>query len=103
MAGLNKVMLIGNTVADGELRYTASGTAVLNFRMAVNDRKEATFFSIAYMGETAEKVAQYVTKGKLVYVEGRLNNRQWTDDKNQKHERTEVVASNLTLLGGRDE
>ncbi len=110
--GLNKVMLIGNLGKDAETRYTPSGAAVTNFSLATAYRSKDT-----QTGEwkdntdwhdivvwRAEKIAEYLTKGRQVYVEGRLRTRSWEDQNGQKRYRTEVVADGfgLMLLGGRD-
>lgn len=111
MASLNKVMLIGNAGKDAELRYTANGTAQAKFSLAVNFRRrgqsgdfeDATeWFNIILFREQAEKVSQYITKGKQVYVEGRLQTRSWDDDQGVKHYMTEVVANQIQLLGSRE-
>lgn len=110
MASLNKVMLIGNAGKDAELRYLASGMAKAEFSLAVNGRRrgqsgdweeQTEWFNIVMFGETAERVSQYITKGKSVYVEGRLQTRSWDDDQGQRHYRTEVIVNTLQLLGGR--
>lgn len=112
MASLNKVMLIGNAGKDAELRYMASGTPQCKFSLAVNNRRrnqatnewedQTEWFNILIWGDTAERVSQYITKGKSVYVEGRLQTRSWDDDQGQKHYMTEVVAQSVQLLGSRD-
>lgn len=111
MASLNKVLLIGNCGRDGELRYTASGTAQLGFSLAVNNRRKSKsgewedsteWFDVTMFGERAEKVGQYVRKGGSLYVEGRIQTRSWTDDQGVKHFRTEVIANELQLLGGKE-
>ncbi len=114
MASLNKVMLIGNAGKDAELRYAASGTAMAQFSLAVNSRRrgqsgdwedQTEWFNIIIFREQAERVSQYITKGKQLFVEGRLQTRTWDDDQGVKHYRTEVVANNVVLLGsgaGRD-
>jgi len=111
MASLNKVMLIGNAGKDAELRYTANGTAQSQFSLAVNFRRksasgdweEATeWFNIVVFADQAERTSQYITKGKQLYVEGRLQTRTWDDDQGQKHYRTEVVANQVLFLGSRD-
>ena len=111
MASLNKVMLIGNAGKDAELRYSANGVAQAKFSLAVNYRRraqsgeweEATeWFNIILFRETAEKVSQYITKGKPVYVEGRLQTRSWDDESGQKRYMTEVIANTIQLLGGRE-
>lgn len=107
---LNKVMIIGNCGKDAEMRYTASGVATAQVSVAVNNRRknsqgeyedQTEWFSVVLWNETAEKLSQYLTKGKQVYVEGRLQTRSWEDDGGQKHYRTEVVANTVQLLGGR--
>lgn len=111
MAGLNKVMLIGNAGKDAELRYMASGTPQAKFSLAVNNRRrnqqtnewedQTEWFNILIWGDQAERVSQYITKGKQLYIEGRLQTRSWDDDQGQKHYMTEVVAQTVQLLGSR--
>lgn len=114
MASLNKVMVIGNLGADPEMRYTANGSAVTNFNVAVNDsftRKDGTkqeqteWFSVVCWNKLAEICSQYLAKGRSVYVEGRLQTRSYDDKEGVKRYRTEVVAENVRFLGGngRDE
>lgn len=111
MASLNKVMLIGNAGKDAELRYTSSGTPQSQFSLAVNNRRknpagewedQTEWFNIVLFGDTAERVSQYITKGKQLYVEGRLQTRSWDDDQGLKHYRTEVIANTIQLLGSRE-
>ncbi len=111
MASLNKVMLIGNAGRDAELRYTANGTAQSQFSMAVNYRRKGAsgdwedateWFNIVVFGDQAERTSQYITKGKQLYIEGRLQTRTWDDDQGVKHYRTEVIANQLLLLGSRE-
>ena len=112
MASLNKVMIIGNAGKDAELRYMASGTPQAQFSVAVNNRTkkdgewvdETEWFNVVLWGEMAERVSQYITKGKSVYVEGRLQTRSWEAD-GQKHYRTEIVADKIVFLadGNRSE
>jgi single-strand DNA-binding protein len=109
--GLNKVMLIGNLGKDAETRHTPSGAAVSNFSIAttrsIKDqqsgewRDETDWHDVVLW--RGENVAQYLTKGTQVYVEGRLQTRSWEDKEGQKRYRTEVVVdgSGLMLLGGR--
>ena len=110
MAGLNKVMLIGNLGADPELRFTQNGTAVANFRIACTrsytnrdgERTEATeWVTIVAWRGLAENVGQYLSKGRPVYVEGRLQTRQWEDRDGNTRYTTEVVANDIQFLGGR--
>ena len=110
---LNKVMLIGHLGKDAETRFTPSGVAVTNFTLATSRRskdqqtgewKEDTDWHDIVLWR-AENLAQYLTKGKQVYVEGRLQTRSWEDQNGNKRYRTEVVADtfNVLLLGGRGE
>lgn len=110
MAGLNKVMLIGNLGADPELRFTQNGTAVANFRIACTrgytnrdgERTESTeWVTIVAWRALAENVGQYLSKGRPVYVEGRLQTRQWEDRDGNNRYTTEVVANDIQFLGGR--
>ena len=112
MPGLNKVMLIGNLGADPELRFTGNGAAVANFRIACSrnytdrdgNRQEATeWVSIVAWQRLAELVGQYLSKGRQVYVEGRLQTRQWQDRDGNNRYTTEVVANDIQFLGGRGE
>jgi single-strand DNA-binding protein len=113
MAGLNKVMIIGNLGKDPEMRYLPSGSPVTNFTMAVSrrwnsregeQREETEWFSVQCFDKLAETANEYLQKGKQVYIEGRLRTHSW-DDKNtgEKKYRTEVVATNMVLLGSRGE
>lgn len=110
MAGLNKVMLIGNLGADPELRFTQNGTAVANFRIACSrsftnrdgQRTEQTeWVTIVAWRALAENVGQYLSKGRSVYVEGRLQTRQWEDRDGNNRYTTEVVANDIQFLSGR--
>lgn len=114
MRGYNKVMLIGNLGADPDTRYIPDGTAVTNFNIAVSEtykdkttgeQKEATeWVLIETWGRTAEVCAEYLTKGKPVFVEGQLKTDQWEDkDTGQKRYRTKVRALNVQMLGARPE
>lgn len=111
MASLNRVMLIGNTGREAELRYTANGTAQSQFSLAVNFRRRAAsgdwedateWFNVVVFGDQAERTSQYITKGKQLYVEGRLQTRSWDDDQGVKHYRTEVIANQILFLGSRE-
>ncbi len=113
MAGLNKVMIIGNLGRDPEMRYTPSGSPVTNFSVAVSrrwstpdgeSREETEWFDVNCWNKLAEVANQYLTKGKQVYVEGRLHTRSW-DDKTtgEKKYRTEVIANSIEFIGQRSE
>jgi single-strand DNA-binding protein len=107
MVSLNKVMLIGNVGNDPEMRFTPNGNPVTSFRMATNrvyttpegEKKEETdWFSVVAWNKLAEQCNQFLGKGKLVYVEGRLHNSNWESQDGQKHYRTEVIASQVKFL-----
>jgi single-strand DNA-binding protein len=107
MAGLNKVMLIGNLGADPEMRYTADGNALTSFRVAASRnyttpdgerREETEWFSVVAWRKLAEQCSQYLQKGRKVYVEGRLRTRSWDTPEGQKRYRTEVVADRVMFL-----
>jgi single-strand DNA-binding protein len=111
MAGLNKIIIIGNLGADPEMRYTPSGSPVTNFNVAVSrrynsrdgeQREETEWFRVACWDKLAETANQYLQKGRQVYVEGRVRISQWDDSQTgEKRARMEVTASNLVLLGQR--
>lgn len=107
MAGLNKVMVIGNLGADPEMRYTADGSAVTNFRVAASRnyqtrdgerREETEWFSVVTWSKLAEQCSQFLQKGSKVYVEGRLQTRSWDGQDGQKRYRTEVVAERVLFM-----
>ncbi len=108
---LNKVMLIGRVGADPEMRYTASGSPVTTFRLAVGRQwrdnageihDETEWFNIVAWNRLAETCNQYLTRGARVYVEGRLQTRSWEDQQSgQTRYRTEVIASDLIMLDSR--
>jgi single-strand DNA-binding protein len=110
MAGVNKAILIGNLGRDPELRYTQSGQPVANFTLATTEtwnkkdgggKEEKTeWHRIVAWGRTAELCAQYLAKGRTVYVEGRLQTREWEDREGKKQRTTEVVAQTVQFLGG---
>jgi len=102
---MNVVVLIGRMVADPELKYTPSGVAVCSFRIAVDRRfksesgeKEADFIDIVAWKQSAEFAANYLSKGRLVAVHGRIQVRSWVQQDGQKRWKTEVVAENLQGL-----
>lgn len=102
---LNSVVLIGRMVADPELKYTPSGVAVTQFRIAVDRRgksetgeKQADFFDIVAWRQSAEFAANYLAKGRLVAVQGRLQSRSWVQQDGQKRSKVEVVAESVQGL-----
>ena len=107
MASLNKVMIIGNLGSEPEMRFTPNGNPVTSFRVATNrvyntpegERKEETeWFTVITWGRLAEQCNQFLSKGRLVYAEGRLRTRTWEGQDGQKHYRTEVIANRVTFL-----
>ncbi len=108
--GLNKVMIIGNLGRDPEMRFTPSGRPVTSFSVAVSrswnapdgDRREETeWFNVIAWGNLAETCKQYLSKGRQVYLEGRLQTRRWQDSEGKKQVSTELVAQEMILLGDR--
>jgi single-strand DNA-binding protein len=107
MAGLNKVMIIGNLGQDPEMRYTANGNAVTTFSVACNRsyggadgerREETEWFNVVTWNKLAETCSQYLQKGRRAYVEGRLQTRSWEGQDGQKRYRTEVIANTVLFL-----
>ncbi len=108
MAGVNKVILIGNLGANPEVKYLSNGTTVANFRMAmtenwVNRSGEKTTLTewhrVVAFGRLAEICGEYLNKGKQVYIEGRLRTRTWEDKDGNKRSTTEIVAARMQMLG----
>jgi len=108
--GLNRVMLLGNLGADPELRYTQGGQAVLNIRLATTEsyldkdrvRKERTdWHAVVLWGKRGEALGKILTKGSQIMVEGRLSTSSYEDRDGNKRYKTEVVATNVVLVGGR--
>lgn len=99
---MNKVMLIGNLGADPELRYTPSGKPVCNFRIATDNRFTGNpeWHRIIVWGKVAEACGEYLSKGRQVFVEGRLQTRVWDDRDGNKRYTTEIVANHVEFLGG---
>jgi len=108
MATLNKVILIGNVGNDPEMRYTPNGKPVTSFRMATNyryttsngERKEETdWFTVSVWGKQAESCNQYLSKGRQVYVEGRLHARSWEGQDGQMRTSLDVTANRVLFIG----
>jgi len=109
MASYNKVLLMGNLTRDPEVRYTPKGTAIANLGLAVNrvyttesgeQKEEVTFVDIEVWGRQAETAGQYLSKGRPVFVEGRLRLDSWEDkESGQKRNRLKVVAERVQFLG----
>ena len=110
--GLNKVMIIGRLGRDPEMRYTPSGRPVTTFTVATSRtwntsegerRVETEWFNIVAWGNLAEICKQYLTKGQQVYIEGRLQTRNWDDSEGNKHTSVEIVANEMIMLSERRE
>ena len=105
--GLNRVSLIGHLAKDPEVRYTQSGTSVGNLRLGVTERRkegeeykdQTEWVSVVCFGKTAENAGKFLQKGRQVFVEGRLQTRQWEDKTGQTRYTTEVIATQLLFLG----
>jgi single-strand DNA-binding protein len=112
MASVNKVILIGNLGRDPEVRYAPSGSAICNVTIATSrnwkdktsgERQEETeWHRVVFYDRLAEIAGEYLKKGKSVYIEGRLKTRKWTDKEGVEKYTTEVIAQEMTMLGGRD-
>jgi len=110
MASLNKVMIIGNVGSEPEMRFTPNGNPVTSFRVATNrmyttaegERKQETeWFTVVAWNKLAEQCNQFLSKGRLVYAEGRLHTRTWEGQDGQKRYRTEIVANRVSFLDRR--
>jgi len=108
MAGVNKVILVGNLGRDPEIRYTTDGRAIANFTLATSERfkdkdgewqEKTEWHRVVFFGRTAEVCGEYLHKGKQVYVEGRLQTRKWEDRDGNERYTTEVVGQVMQMLG----
>src|SRR5215831_4152997 len=106
----NKITILGNLGRDPELRYTPQGTAVCDFSMATTEKRRdssgeqqdlTTWFRVTFWGKQAEIASQYLAKGRQVYVEGRLSQREWTDRDGNKRTSLEVNGTDLHFVGSR--
>lgn len=110
MASINRVVLVGNLTRDPELRHTPSGTALCKLGIAVNDRikqgdewvEKANFFDVTVWGAQAESCSRYLSKGRQVAIDGRLDHQTWEKD-GQKRSKVEIIAQNVQFLGGRQD
>ena len=102
----NKIILVGNLVSDPELKTTNSGVTVTKFRIAVGRRfaknGETDFFDIVAWRNTAEFICRFFAKGKPILVSGSLQNRTWTDSEGSKRYATEIIADEVSFVGGKD-
>ncbi|HEC24522.1 MAG TPA: single-stranded DNA-binding protein [bacterium] len=110
MGSLNKALLIGNLGKDPELRYTPDGLAILSFSIATteyfNDKsgsktERTTWHNITVFGKMGQSIANYLTKGKQVFIEGKIRNSSYDDKEGIKRYKTDIVASNIVLLGAK--
>ena len=110
MSSLNKILLIGHLGRDPEIRYTSDGSPVASFSLATSEnwtdksgnRQEHTeWHNIVAWGRLADLSKRFLTKGRQVYIEGRIRSREWTDREGNKRRTTEVIASQMVLLGSR--
>jgi single-strand DNA-binding protein len=109
---VNKVILVGRLGRDPETRYTGGGQAVANFSVATDEtykdrngerQKRTEWHKIVVWGKQAEIAQQYLKKGSLIFIEGRIQSREWQDKEGQKRTSFEIVASNFRMLGGRSD
>jgi single-strand DNA-binding protein len=105
----NKIILVGNLGRDPELRYTPQGTPVCSFTVATNEKRKdragetqdhTTWFRVTLWGRQAETASQYLTKGRPIYVEGRLRLEEWTDRDGKQRYTLEVHATDMQFIGG---
>ncbi len=110
MAGVNKVILLGNLGADPELRYTQGGAAVATLRVATsrryndregNPKEDTQWHRVIVWGKQAENCKNFLSKGRQIFVEGRLQTNQWEDRDGNKRYTTEIVAENVQFIGSR--
>lgn len=108
MAGINKIIIVGNLTRDPEVRYSQSGMALCSFSVAVNERRKdgdqwkehVEFFRVKCFGKQAENAGQYLAKGKQVYVEGRLEQSKYKDKEGNERTSVDVIANTIQFLGG---
>jgi single-strand DNA-binding protein len=108
MGSVNKAILVGNLGRDAEMRFTTGGTAVASVSIATTDhftdrdgqkREDTQWHRIVIWGKTAESIQPYLTKGKQIYVEGKIQTREWTDKEGKQVKTTEIRADRVVLLG----
>jgi single-strand DNA-binding protein len=109
MGSVNKAILVGNLGRDAEMRFTAGGTPVATVSLATTEkftdkegqkREDTQWHRIVIWGKTAQSLHEYLTKGKQIYVEGRIQTREWTDKEGKAVKTTEIRADRIVLLGG---
>jgi single-strand DNA-binding protein len=111
MAGINKVILVGNLGKDPEMRYTPGGLAVCNFSLATTEKKKdkegklqekTEWHKVVVFDKLAEICGQYLSKGKQIYIDGKIQTRAWDDKAGVKRYTTEIVANTMQMLGHKD-
>jgi single-strand DNA-binding protein len=112
MANINRVILVGNLTRDPELRHTPSGTSICKLRIAVNSRQKDSasgewgekpnYFDVTVWGNQGESCARFLSKGRPVAIDGRLDWREWEAQDGAKRQAVEIIADNVQFLGGRD-
>ena len=109
MGSVNKAILVGNLGRDAEMRFTSGGTPVATVSLATterykdregNNKEDTQWHRVVIWGKTAESLHEYLTKGKQIYVEGRIQTREWTDKEGKQARTTEIRADRIVLLGG---
>jgi single-strand DNA-binding protein len=109
MGSVNKAILVGNLGRDAEMRFTSGGTPVATVSLATTERftdregqkrEDTQWHRIVIWGKTAQSLHEYLTKGKQIYVEGRIQTREWTDKEGKPAKTTEIRADRIVLLGG---
>lgn len=112
MASLNKCMLIGNLTRDPEVRFMTNGEAVANCSIAVNEtwkdksgekQERVEFVNLTFYKRLAEVAGEYLKKGALIYVEGKISTRKWQDKEGKDRYTTEVIVNELQMLGGKSD
>jgi len=112
MSSVNKAIVLGNLGRDPEIKYTQSGGAVCSFSVATNERwkdkggqdqERTEWHRVVAWGKLAELCAEYLAKGRTVYIEGRIQTREWQDKQGEKRYTTEIVAREVQFLGGKGE
>ncbi|MDO8577571.1 MAG: single-stranded DNA-binding protein [Dehalococcoidales bacterium] len=107
MVSINKIIIIGNLGGEPEMRFTPSGRPVTSFNVATNwryttaegeRREETEWFTVVTWGKLAEQCNQFLNKGRLVYVEGRLHSHSWDGQDGQKHSKNEIIANRVSFL-----
>ena len=110
-ASINRVVLVGNLTRDPELKQLPSGTSVCSLRIAVNTRRKdetgqwadkPNYFSVSVYGNQAESCSQYLSKGRPVAIDGRLNWREWEDQQGNKRQSVDIIADSVQFLGSRE-